>query len=158
MSRYLFTEFAENPVVANGNTYTFEKVSFSSGHWWGVLEVPDAEAPGILAAARRVAECSREDYDKYLAQKKTTPSLNNSKPSNKLQRPVVQQKGPPIPIADRAGAVSAGGNEPKPEPAAPAQEFPAVSDVIKVDRVAPPQPIVEGDRRVGEPKKRSKNK
>lgn len=156
MSRYLFTEFAESPVVANGNTYQFTKVELHVGHWLGILEVPDADAPGILAAARRISEISAEDFEKL--KKKVSSSSVSSMSWRGSPRPVVQQKGPPIPIADQAGAVSAGGNEPKPEPAAPAQEFPAVSDVIKVDRVAPPQPIVEGDRRVGEPKKRSKTK
>lgn len=158
MSRYLFTEFAESPVAANGRTYQFEKVSFTANHWLGTLEVEDAEVPGLLAV-RGVSEISADDYAKLQAQKKTTPSFGRLTSWNNSSRPVVQQKGPPIPIAEKQGAVSAGGNLPKPEPTPePAGQFPSVDDLLKVEKVAPPTPIVEGERRIGESKKRGKAK
>lgn len=151
--RYLFTEFAENPVAANGRTYQFEKVSWSVGHWLGTVEVDDGEAAGLLAV-RGVSEISREDYDKLQAQKKTIPYSGKSPLLNHSPRPVVQQKGPPIPIAEKPGVASAGGNNPPAPKPADAKEFPAVGDVLKIAPVASPQPIVEGDRRVGDAPKR----
>ena len=157
MPRYLFTEFAESPVKANGKTYQFDKVSFSVGHWLGTLEVEDAEVPGLLAV-RGVSEVSADDYEKLQAQKKTIPYSGRLNAWNNSSRPVVQQKGPPIPIAEKPGAVSAGANLPPPEPVAESKKFPDVKDVLKVEKVAPPQPIVEGDRRIGESKSKRKSK
>jgi hypothetical protein len=157
--RFFYHENASQPVIAGGKTIQFEVVTQVSGKLIGVHAADGAEADALGEVVKRrvgVTEIPQADYDLLQSKKKATPisySLNSLRTSS---RPVVQPGSvPQPPLAERQVVVSAGGNLPKPEPKA---EFPAVDEVLKVEPVAPPKPIVEGDRRVGESKRRSKSK
>jgi hypothetical protein len=157
--RFFYHENASQPVVAGGKTIQFEVVDRVSGKLVGVYAADDGTASQIAELVRMrkgVIEISQGDYEKLLAQKKTARISSSLSSLRNSSRPVVQPgSAPSLPLAERQGVVSAGGNLPKPEPES---EFPAVEEVLKVEPVAPPRPILEGDRRVGESKRRSKTK
>jgi len=157
--RYFQHDNANQPVQLPGRQINFEVCCISGGKHIGVYAAEGQEADQIGAlVARRcgILEISADDYAKLQTQKKTTPFSSSLGSFRNSSRPVVQPgSGPQQPLEKKVGVVSAGGNLP-PKPEEP--EFPEVQDLLKVEPVAPPKPIVEGERRVGESKRRSKSK
>ena len=155
--RYFQHDNANQPVQVGGKQIQFEAVSHVAGKLLGVHAAEGAEADQLAQLVSRrvgIIEISLDDYEKLRAQKKTTPFSNSLNSLRNSPRPVVQPgSGPQQPLEAKQGVVSAGGNLP-PENEKP--DLPDVGDVLKVEPVAPPKPIVEGERRVGESKRRSK--
>lgn len=156
--RYFYHENASQPVIVGGQSLKFEVVAQVSGKLIGAHAAEGQQAEQLAqVVARRcgVLEIPKEEYDQLQLKKKATPTSSNYGSLKNSSRPVVQPgNGPQRPLEARRGVVSAGGNNPPPEPAKP--EYPEVSSLLKVAPVAPPHPFVEGERRVGEPKRKSK--
>jgi len=154
--RYFYHENANQPVMAGGQPVKFEVVDRVSGKLVGAYAAEGALADAlakIVALRQGVTEISLADYELLQLKKKVAPTSNSLSSWKNSSRPVVQPGTVPSPpLAATRGAVSAGGNNPPPPPAA--AEFPVATEIIKVERVAPPRPIVEGDRLVGETRKR----
>lgn len=162
MERYLYTEFAERPVVIDGQSFDFEKIAFSAGHWIGTYKDVDGSKADMLLKLRSISELSDKDYENLQAQKKTTPFSNSSSSWNNSLRPVEQPTPKPLPtpssiLESKAGVVSAG-SDAKTKEEEPASKYPERDAVLVVGPIASPNPIVDGERKLGEAKPRKTRK
>lgn len=118
MPRYFLTENASVPLLLGGEKFQFEPVEFLTitNSWWGVLSATDESQCELLenaAAARRISELTKEEYDRFIAKKKSASGLITFVPlKNPLEAP------------------------PSPAPAAPAAPAPkkpsaSVAEVLK---------------------------
>lgn len=154
--RYFYHENASQPVIVGGQSIQFEVVSQIAGKLIGVhaAEGQQAEQLAKLVARRcGILEITKDEYDQLQLKKKATPTSSSYGSLKNSLRPVEQGASRlPLRLERKQGVASAGGDAPKQE-SAPAS---TVADLLKPVPVAPPQPIIEGERRVGESKRKSK--
>lgn len=154
MARYFFSQRSNRPLAVNGRTYRFDQVSFTAGNYCGVVlaESPEAVEDMVRAVELRlgVVEIPEDEYSTLKKKQPAIPSLDHSSVSNGKPRPIETQRPQnSLSMTSRPGVVSAESATPQTESASPAKAVLDPSDVIKIDRVAPPQPFVEEKDRIG---------
>lgn len=149
--RHFFSLRANRPLEINGRTYKFTPVSFIAGNFQGVLSVEGQAEIDLLEAVNRrlaVQEISGEEAESLV--KKASPtksSVVSSVSTAKPPRAVAQMSLSPT---KQQGVESAPSETPQTESAS-SGKLPEPHDLIKIERVAPPQMFIEEKDRVGNP-------
>lgn len=85
MPLYFLTENTAVDLILDGKKFEFQPTEYYivTNSWWGVIEASDAKDIELLKDAAkkgRVTEISSDDYQKYLAKKKSASALITSVP------------------------------------------------------------------------------
>lgn len=165
MAKFYATSLAARPLVMSGKTFKFEITGISAGRAFGVLKTEAADEISILdaavAARRGVKEIDEAEYANALeAKKKAGHSLssNGSKPPPRVAH--TPKLLPDLAVEGKGSAASAGQRQGdvKSPTEVDTEAKPKVKDLIRIERVNPPQPFARSNEKVVKASKRASSK
>ncbi len=145
--RYFYSELASRPLTDGATTITFEKTAIVGSNICGIYAADSPAEVGLLeqAAHQRtgVIEISEEDYNAHKAQKKSTPSWQQSSTLRPVQQVQPQQLST---MAETQGVTSAEKTDKQQSSNPESGRIDNPKSIVKLDKVNSPAFVNDSER------------